>query len=314
MIRNLHFLMVVFLLGVGDGVVAQEVAETPPVPSGAQTIPTDLDCAEVLVYKSVDQIDLKIYIFPPTDFQSDDRRPAIVFFFGGGWRTGSPAQFAQQCRYFASRGMVAMTADYRVSSRHGTKAVDCVADAKSAIRWVRKNADQLGVDHERIVAAGGSAGGHLAACTGVVGGMDEQGEDARISSKPNALVLFNPVLALTAIDGKHPLGDRAAGLRDRIGDDPAKISPFDHVRTGQPPTIIFFGTDDRLLKGARHFECAAKEAGNRCEILTWEGLSHGFFNYGRFDNKPYAETVRAADEFLESLGYLQGHPTIEVPQ
>ena len=314
MIRNLRFVTVLFLLGVGDLVLAQVRTETPTQPSEARKNLTDLDGADAVVYKSIDQTDLKMYVFRPTDLQSDELRPAIVFFFGGGWSTGTPAQFTQQCRYFASRGMVAMTADYRVSSRHGTKAVHCVADAKSAIRWVRKNADELGVDPARIVAAGGSAGGHLAACTGVVEGMDEQWEDLRISSKPNALILFNPVLALTPIDKERPLADRAEGLRDRIGDDPAKISPFDHVRAGQPPTIIFFGTDDRLLQGATHFERATRDVGNRCELLTWEGLPHGFFNYGRFDNKPYAETVRAADEFLESLGYLGGNPTIEVPQ
>ena len=59
---------------------------------------------------------------------------------------------------------------------------------------------------------------------------------------------------------------------------------------------------------------AAKLAGNRCELLTWEGLKHGFFNFGRYNNKSYLETVRAADKFLASLDYLKGESTIEAPE
>lgn len=275
--------------------------------------PPQLEGAEAVVYKTIGDVKLNVYVFKPEGHTPQDRRPAIVFFFGGGWRGGSPAQFAHQCEYFASRGMVAITADYRVSSRHGTKAIACVADGKSAIRWVREHAEQLGVDPDRIVASGGSAGGHVAACTGVIPGMQEQGEDTSISSQPNAMVLFNPVMALTPVDGEHPLGDRAAGIRDRVGDDPRKISPFDHIAKGQPPTIIFFGTDDHLLKGAQLFEAAANRVGNRCELLTWDGLKHGFFNYGRDKNRPFVETLREADTFLASLGYLEGEPTATLP-
>ena len=51
--------------------------------------------------------------------------------------------------------------------------------------------------------------------------------------------------------------------------------------------------------------------GSRCELLTWEGLPHGFFNWGRYENKPFTETMQAADKFLVSLGYLEGEPTIK---
>ena len=69
--------------------------------------------------------------------------------------------------------MVAMTADYRVASRHGTQARHCVADGKSAVRWIRQHAGRLGVDPHRVAAGGGSAGGHGAACTGVIAQGDE---------------------------------------------------------------------------------------------------------------------------------------------
>ena len=94
--------------------------------------------------------------------------------------------------------MVAMAAEYRVYSRHKARVVDCVADAKSAIRWVRKNADRLGIDPDRIASGGGSAGGHLAAAVGTLEEFDEPDEDSSISSCPNAMLLFNPALDLTA--------------------------------------------------------------------------------------------------------------------
>src|SRR5688572_13478925 len=116
--------------------------------------PPKLDDAQPHLFKQVDGVELNLYVFKPK-LNEGDRRPAIVFFFGGGWSGGSPEQFAPHCRYLASRGMVAIAADYRVAKRHSVKAVDCVRDAKSAIRWVRQHAKELGVDPDRIVAAGG---------------------------------------------------------------------------------------------------------------------------------------------------------------
>jgi acetyl esterase/lipase len=271
-----------------------------------------MDGAKVEVYKTIGDVKLNIYIFEPDGQKASDKRPAIVFFFGGGWTGGSPQQFEHQCRYLASRGMVAFTADYRVGSRHGVKVPQCVADAKSAVRWVRANAKRLGVDPARIAAGGGSAGGHLAAATALIEGLDEPSEDQSISSAPNAMVLFNPAAALAPFGGAQPFDPKQfAGIRQRLGDDPQAVSPAHHVRKGAPPAIIFFGTDDRLLEGGKFMQQRMEAVGSRCELLTWEGLPHGFFNWGRYDNKPFVETLRAADKFLASLGYLQGEPTIE---
>ncbi len=279
--------------------------------------PPDLPDAKVEVYKSVGDVKLNVYVFSPEGHQPGDKRPAIVFFFGGGWRGGSPAQFHQHCKYLASRGMVAMAADYRVLSRHGTKAVKCVADAKSAVRWIRTHADRLGVDPNRIAAGGGSAGGHIAACTGTIEGLDEPGEDTSVSSVPNAMVLFNPAVVLAPVEGLRPLDEkRVAGLKERMGADPTAISPYHHVHKGAPPTIIFHGTADKTVpfKTAQMFADAMSNAGNRCKLVPSEGQGHGFFNYGRGDGTAYVETVRAMDEFLAELGYLKGKPTIDQRQ
>ena len=160
------------LILVATGLVAQP----------KKTWPAQLKGAERVVYKTVGDTQLHLHIFRPTKQRT--KAPAVVFFFGGGWKSGTPAQFEQQCRYLASRGMVAMTAEYRIRNMHGTLATACVADGKSAVRWIRANAGKLGVDPDRIAAGGGSAGGHVAACTGVIDGFEFKDEDDKIIQRP----------------------------------------------------------------------------------------------------------------------------------
>ncbi|MHC4181471.1 MAG: alpha/beta hydrolase, partial [Planctomycetota bacterium] len=228
---------------------------------------------------------------------------AVVFFFGGGFRAGTPAQFLRHCEYFSSRGMVAITADYRVRSRHKTTPADSVEDGKSAMRYVRANAGRLGIDPQRIVASGGSAGGMIAACVGTIRDAGKNDQEKSVSYTPNAMVLFNP-----AIMGKTGIKRADAAGRPSFTKD---ILPYYHVRKGLPPSIMFFGTEDRLLGGAEEFREAALEKGNRCELLTWKGVGHGFFNFGRNKNVEFVATVKAADKFLASLGYLEGEPTVD---
>ena len=251
------------------------------------------------VYKKVGDVELKLFLSFPEDWKAADKRPAIVFFFGGGWAQGTPEQFSKQAAYLAKRGMVAARADYRVKSRHSVTPDKCVEDAKSAVRWLRKNAAALGIDPDRIVAAGGSAGGHIAACTGTVPGFDAEGEDAAVSSKPNAMILFNPVL-------------HGAPIAQRMNDPEAakKITPNLHLEKGLPPALILFGTADALKEGTQDYLAKAKELGATAEIYWAEGQPHGFFN-----RSPWMErTLHRADEFLISLDYLQGKPTIELPK
>jgi len=279
--------------------------------AGGFPYPPQMEGAKAEVYKTASGTELKIYIFNPPNHSAKDRRPAIVFFFGGGWTSGSPKQFEQQSRYLASRGMVAMTADYRVASRQGVKAVECVRDAKSAIRWVRQNAKRLGIDPNRVAAGGGSAGGHLAAATGVIDGLDEPDEDLKISSRPNAMVLFNPALVMAPVSGAAQ-NRQMPDLSARAGIEPEKISPYHNVRKGAPPAIIFHGKADTTVPyiTAEMFAEKMVKLGNRCELAGFEGEKHGFFNYGRDGGKAYFTTLKKADEFLASLGYVKGPPTL----
>ena len=267
------------------------------------------------VYKTIGDVKLKIYIYEPKGHKAGAKRPAIVFFFGGGWRGGTPRQFLEHCRYLASKGMVAMTADYRVSSRQGTKPVHCVRDGKSAVRWIRQNADRLGIDPDRVAAGGGSAGGHVAACTGTLPKHDEPGEDAKVSSVPNAMVLFNPVLITAEAEGLKTFGgDRLEKLKARLGvEDPKTMSPYHNIRKSLPPTLVLHGKGDTTVpySTAEAYVKEATKTGLRAELAGYDGMPHGFFNFGRRDNKMFLATVTRMHEFLGSLGYVKGKPTVE---
>lgn len=275
------------------------------VSRAADAYPPHFDGARAEVYKEVSDVKLSLYIFEPASGPKTNR-PAIVFFFGGGWTNGNPRQFEQHCRDLAARGMVAITADYRVASRHGVKPVNCVADAKSAIRWVRQHASRLGIDPNRVAAGGGSAGGHLAAATATLPGFDEPGEDRSLSAIPNALVLFNPPLVMAPMAGVALEGFETRVSAERMGTDPINLSPAHHVKKGAPPAIIFHGRADTTVPYAtvEAFTRVMQKVGNRCELVGFDGQPHGFFNYGRGDNQNYRATLAATDAFLVSLGYL----------
>jgi acetyl esterase/lipase len=286
-----------------------------------RTYPPTLPGADVETFKTIGDVEMKMWIFTPDGHSENDTRPAMVFFFGGGFRSGSPGQFAKHCEYLTDRGMVAITADYRVLERHGTRPDASVADAKSAMRHVRANAARLGIDPNRIAASGGSAGGYLAAALATLDGLDDPGDDLSVSANPNALVLFNPGLVSADIPGKIELGEErhktdelsiAISLGERWGSTPLEsVSPYHNVKLGIAPAIIFHGTGDTTIpyQTAAVFWEKMQEESNRCELVGYDGAGHGFFNYGREGNAAFADTVNKMDAFLVSLGYLDGGPT-----
>lgn len=253
---------------------------------------------EEVVFKKTSQGDLSLHVFYPEGWTAKDKRPVIVFFFGGGWKNGSYTQFVPQSEYFASRGIVAISADYRIESKHKTTPDIAVEDAKSAIRYLRHHAGKFGIDPDKIIASGGSAGGHLAACTAVIEGFNAK-DDPKASAKPNALVLFNPALNLTLIEGRTIAGAN--------GSDIAKaISPTLFLGKDTPPAVIFFGTSDKMMNQGQEYIKKAKELGVRAEMYSAAEQPHGFFN-----RSPWCEaTTEQADRFLTSLGYLKGDPKI----
>ena len=251
-------------------------------------------------YKHASDTDLKLFIFEPEGHKTSDSRPAVVFFFGGGWNGGTPSQFYPHCAHLAEKGIVAMAADYRVFSRQKTSPFQCVEDGKSAVRWIRQNACKLGIDPNRVSAGGGSAGGHVAAATGNLPKFDAEGEDKSIPSKPDALLLFNPV---------YDNGPEGYG-HSRVQPNWQDISPLHNIRKGAPPTIVFLGDQDNLIpvSTAEAYQKKMEEAGSRCETHIYQGASHGFFNFGKKGKDGtdyYEDTVAKMDQFLKSLGWIK---------
>ena len=207
-----------------------------------------------------------------------------------------------QARYFSKRGIVCFLADYRTESKNQTSPFESLKDAKSAIRFIRENASKFVIDPKRIIASGGSAGGHLAAATALINNYNDNTDDLSVSCIPNALVLFNPV-----IDN----GPGGYGF-ERIGDEYKDFSPVHNIKKGAPPTIFFLGTNDNLIpvETAEYYKKVMEKIESICELKLYKGEGHGFFNYSNIEN--YKKTVFEADNFLQSLGYLKEEPKIKI--
>lgn len=257
-----------------------------------------IDGAYAPVYKTVGGTDLHVNIFFPQDYDKKGKLPCIVYFFGGAFIHGSPTQYTEHCKYFAGRGMVAATADYRVISRNNCTAIECVLDAKSCIRWLRENADSLGIDANKIIMGGGSAGGFLCLTAALNDAQFEESTDNKsVSCVPDAMVLINPVV-------------NSEEFEFRIKKFPGKadaINPLTHVRSGLPPAIAFHGTADEMsaFKYVEQFVNDYKSKGNEMELHSYEGMEHGFAQMNKNDGKYFKETLQLTDDWLVKHGYLQ---------
>jgi acetyl esterase len=268
------------------------------------------------VYKESGGTRLKLFICYPPKHIPGMKTPAIVFLHGGGWIDGEPQLFFPHARYFASRGMVAFCVEYRLTSMTGVTVADCIEDCASAMRYIRLNAERFGVDPNRIAVLGDSAGGHLAACLGVMGGrFDSPDEDRSVRSTADAMILCNPVVDSTPPGLLEFVPDRP--LRNEPGLTRAEIarliSPLFSVKPGQPPALVMHGLDDEVVPPdqSRRFAEAMRKAGNRCDLVLLPNTRHGFIvpNFTATDEQ-VVNAVRRVDEFLRSLGYLKGKPTL----
>lgn len=257
-------------------------------------VEAELSPTKSVVYKETEQGELKLHIFEP-EGESKEPRPAIVFFFGGGWTGGNPGQFYPHANLLAKNGMVAIAAEYRVKKIHGTDPNKAVEDGKSAIRWVRSHADELGVDPDKVLAGGGSAGGHVAATTAFVTNFDSPNDDLTVSPVPQALVLFNPVVD----NGPNGYG------YDRVKAYWESFSPMHNIGENPPPTIFMLGTKDHLIpvSVAEEFKKRIEENGGVCEVHIYEGQGHGFFNFKNREN--YDATTAHMLKFLKAQGYIE---------
>lgn len=285
----------------------------------------DTPAPAVTAYKTVDARPLDCDIFNPPDWKAGDKRTAIVFIHGGAWVAGDAKVFFPHARYFASRGAVAISIEYRLEQQAGSSLENCLTDCKSAMRYIRAHADELGVDPGKVAAFGDSAGGHLAAALGTCEGFDDSRDDLKVSPVPNAMVLCNPIVDLTkpgwinhVMRGDamkknvkpadvHPTGEQLKLAQ--------ALSPAFNIKPGQPPAILMHGTKDNIVdpQQVRDFAAAYTKTGNKCDLVWMEGSRHAFVlpKYTA-PEAVVVDAIRKADSFLGALGWLNGDPTLEV--
>ena len=189
-----------------------------------------------------------------------------------------------------------ISVEYRLHNKKtGVSVFDCVKDARSSIRYIRHHARELGIDPKKIIVTGGSAGAHLAAATALFDEVNETSDDLSISTTPDVLVLYYPVID-TSLEGYG---------NEKIGERWKELSPVHQVRSGMPPTLVLHGTGDDVTPyaGAKRFEEKMLEAGNECQLIPFEGGRHGYFI---FDLKLFKEAMQQTEAFLETHGFYTG--------
>jgi acetyl esterase/lipase len=250
---------------------------------------------QLIVYKATAGRPLFLHVFAPNPVDFPGQRPGIIFFHGGGWVEGRAASFYDQARHLADKGMVAISADYRIGQIDGTDPRTALSDAISAMRYLRVHAAALGIDPARIAAGGGSAGGQLAAALATSQGFEDPADDPAVPYRPAALVLFNPVVD----NGPDGYG------HDRVAAYWQSFSPLNNVQPGHPPTLIMLGTRDALIPVAtgEAYCDRVRKAGATCRLELYQDQPHAFFNRAR-SQVYFGKTLAAMDAFLSGLGYL----------
>ena len=254
----------------------------------------------IIKYKSIGDTDLYLHVFKPKKLKKDIKSACILMFFGGGWLAGYPGKLYPQSDYFASLGMVAVLAEYRVKNRDKTTPKECVLDGKTAYNWILNNPEILNIDTNNIVVGGASAGGHVAATIGTNVPLGDDNKETKIEKRPKALVLFNPVFDNSPGGYGH----------DRVENYWEEISPMHNLDKDTPPTIVFFGDNDMHVptETAYKYQKSMENLGLRCDLFIYKNQKHGFFNYRspkKSDNKYFKETLKESKIFLKSLHIIE---------
>ncbi|MBX3740573.1 MAG: alpha/beta hydrolase fold domain-containing protein [Akkermansiaceae bacterium] len=297
-------------------------ATTVPIPAAIDALPETpqealAKASKVLTYKTVDGLDLEMHVFLPDKPAADGKlRPGVLFIHGGGWVGGEPSVHAFESLHLSRQGMVCATIRYRLlgQGKKGKYSVakspgECLADAKSAMRFFRAHAAEFGMDPQRIAAGGGSAGGHLAAALNTIPGYDDPKDDLKVSPKADALVLLYPAFDLSGGWGG------GIGSCKKAGMDPLKFSPATMADATFPKTLILVGKLDPVSPPASNtaFLGRMKKAGVSVELLTYAGKEHKLFERRKTDPHFQSYLIHSS-RFFQELGWLPQRPLPPLPE
>jgi acetyl esterase/lipase len=227
-----------------------------------------------ITYKKVDNHELKLHILEPVEKSNKLLKPCIIGIHGGGWAGGNPTMVYAILQEFVKEGWIGISIEYRLLNLSKNHTVsDCVKDVKTAIRYVKEHASEIGIDSEQITLSGLSAGGHLALGALLFDTLNEKSDNLAISTQPRYVILYYPVVD-TSIKG---YGNK------KIGDEWLKLSPLHNIKGNLPPILIFHGMKDNVvpIEGVINFQKKIVSLGNSCDlIIHGEGI-HGYFLYSQ---------------------------------
>ena len=231
--------------------------------------PINLPGATTYIYRDGQPDPMRLHVFNPKGWKAGDRRPALIFFFGGGWTRGTPERSASWAKYAATLGMVGIAPDYRTKERFDTSPLESVADGRAALHWVETHATELGINPKQIVVGGSSAGGHVALWTAIEHTPPGSDSTEAPLKKPAAIVLVSPVSDTSVDTGYTP---------KRFGDNTDTLSPVHQLDEKMPPVLVFHGDADKTVTNRQSIALSEKliAGGNVCELVTVPGGDHGF--------------------------------------
>lgn len=260
--------------------------------------------AETYIYAEREEGPVTAHLFMPHDRLTDRPAPMVVFFHGGFWDTPMPTQFVPHCQHFASRGAVAVAAETRLWSKHRTGPLDAIEDARELIRCLRRNAETLGADPDRVIVGGAGGGALLALLTAMPKSKRMPPAEDGVDCRPQACVLFSSLLNTTR---KSDLVSRFPDARTA-----KQYSPLHLLRRKLPPTILFHGKSDRItpFADALTFRRGMKWRGNTCELVDFVREDHMFFNFN-VNHRYFELTVEAADAFLVRQNLLDAPEIVD---
>jgi acetyl esterase/lipase len=289
-----------------------------------RTLMQDPNPMQEMVYKRTKDTTLKIYFTKPADAKPGKKYPAVIWIHGGGWTAGDAKGFFPHARYYALRGAVGFSIEYRLIKFGGSGMAECLEDCKSAIRFIRAHAKELNIDPDQIIVLGDSAGGHLAGALGTIDGFDDPADNLGISAKVSAMVLYNPCVDMTVYPlMKNAIANQVPNIKTL---DSASItseqwelartfSPINHIKAGQPHCLIMHGLNDKVIpyEQSVRFKDAMKKAGNDCQVILLPNTRHAFVvpNYSATEEQ-VVNAITEGDKYLTNLGYLKGKPTLRV--